>query len=231
MKTLSKAIAIASLVSASALTAQMAQAEVEVSASVAASNMYLWRGTDLGATALDTDADNEADLHGGTPAISGDLSVSMGGAYGGVWASSGDIAGGNEYDLYVGYGLEAGPVAIDASVWTYVYPSAASDTMFDLTEVVVSASVADASVTLYETVTGNSDDYRYVTLGYGAGDFSATVGLSMSDDESDEYTHVDLGYAYSENLSFTFSQVVDQKLDGSVDDSLKTVVTLSLPIK
>ena len=191
MKTLSKAVAIASLVSASALTAQVANAEV--SASVAASNMYLWRGTDLGAP-------------NGTAAISGDLSVSKGGAYGGVWASSGDVANGTEYDLYVGYGLEAGPVAVDASVWTYVYPSSTSDTMFDLTELVLSASAAGASVTLYETLTGNSNDYRYVTLGYGVDKFSATLGLSMSDAANQDYTHLDLGYAHNDNLSFTVSQ-------------------------
>jgi uncharacterized protein (TIGR02001 family) len=218
MKTLSKAIALASLVSATALTAQVANAEVEVSASAAVSNRYLWRGLDLGSPA-------------GTAAVSGGVSAYKDGAYAGIWASSGDVAEGNEYDLYAGYGLEAGGVEIDASIWTYVYPSGASDTMFDLTELVVSASVKGASVTLYETLTGNASDYRYVVLGYGMDKFSATLGLSMSDDEADDYTHVDFGYAHTDNLSFTVSQVIDQKTDGVVNNNAKVVATLSLPIE
>ncbi len=229
MKTLSKAIAIASLVSASALTAQVANAEVEVSASAAASNMYLWRGLDLGQYTGDTgDA-----ATGGVPAISADLSVSMGGAYAGVWTSSGDVNSGQEYDLYVGYGLEAGAVSIDASVWTYVYPSgdSSSDTMFDLTELVLSASVGDASVTLYEPLTSDSAEYRYIALGYGMGDVSATLGLTLSDTDATEYTHVDVSYAATENLSFTYSQIVDEGVTGSYDTNGKVVATLSLPIK
>lgn len=218
MKTLSKAIAIASLVSASALTAQVAQAEV--SASAAVSNMYLWRGTDLSGPS-------------GVPAVSGDLSYSMGGAYAGVWASSGDTTNGNEYDLYVGYGLEAGGVSIDASVWTYIYPTASgnANSEGDLTELVLGLGYGDASFTLYETLTGNSSDYRYMTLGYGMGDVSATVGISTSDAAASDYTHVDVSYAATENLSFTYSQVVAQDVDGTVDDSGKVALTLSLPIK
>ena len=225
MKTLSKAIAIASLVSATALTAQVAQAEVEVSASAAASNMYLWRGTDLGAV---TDGTGNT---GSTPAISADLSVSMSGAYAGVWTSSGDAALGQEYDLYVGYGLEAGGVSIDASVWSYIYPSDSANNEFDLTELVVGLGYGDASFTIYEPLTSNSADYSYMTLGYGMADVSATVGISSSDDAAYDYTHVDISYAASENLSFTFSQVVAQDTDDTVDESGKVVATLSLPIK
>lgn len=219
MKTLSKAVAVASLLTAGVMSSQVAMAEAEVSASGAVSNMYLWRGKDLGQST-------------GQAAVSGDLNVSMSGAYAGVWASSGDAASGNEYDLYVGYGLEAGPVAIDASVWTYVYPDAGvSDTMGDLTELIVSASVADASLTIYEPLTSNADDYSYITLGYGMDKFSATLGLSMSDDPESDYTHVDLGYAYNDNLSFTLSQVVDQDTDNAVDNDAKVAVTFSLPIE
>lgn len=228
MKTLSKAIAIASLVSASALTAQVAQAEVEVSASAAASNMYLWRGTDLGAVTITEGADTYT---GSTPAISADLSVSMSGAYAGVWTSSGDAALGQEYDLYVGYGLEAGGVSIDASVWSYIYPSDSANNEFDLTELVVGLGYGDASFTIYEPLTSNSSDYSYMTLGYGMADVSATVGISSSDDAAYDYTHVDISYAASENLSFTFSQVVAQDTDDTVDESGKIVATLSLPIK
>jgi len=215
MKTLSKAVAVASLLTAGVMSSQVAMAEAEVSASGAVSNMYLWRGQDLGGTT-------------GQAAVSGDLSVSMSGGYAGVWASSGDATNGNEYDLYVGYGLEAGAVAIDASIWTYVYPSGVSDSLGDLTEIIVSASVGDASVTVYENIAGASD-YTYLTLGYGMDKLSVTLGSSLEKDK--EYTHLDLGYAYNDNLSFTVSQVVDQEVDNAPTENAKVAVTFSLPIE
>ena len=68
-----------------------AQTQAEVSASVGIANMYYWRGLDLGDD-------------GATPAVSADLNVSSGGAYAGIWTSSGDHGAGTEYDLYAGYG-------------------------------------------------------------------------------------------------------------------------------
>lgn len=219
MKTLSQAVAMASLLTAGVMGAQVANADVEVSASAAVSNMYLWRGINLGAPK-------------GIGAISGDLSVSSNGAYAGVWASSGDAEFGNEYDLYAGYGMESGDFSADVSLWTYVYPTGTdtSDTMFDSTDLIVSLGFADASVTLYEKITSNPSDTRYVTLGYGVDAVSALVGVSMSDDASGDYTHVDISYAYNDNISFTFSQVVAQDVDDTVDEDGKVVVTYSLPL-
>jgi hypothetical protein len=229
MKTLSKAIALASLVSATALTANVANAEVEVSASAAVSNMYLWRGLDLGDVST-TNVDGD-DNNSSAPAVSADITVSMSGAYAGVWTSSGDATSGQEYDLYVGYGFDAGSVSIDASVWTYIYPSGEANNEFDLTELIISASFADASVTLYESLSSNINNGRYVTLGYGMGDVSVNLGLAMSDVDAAEYTHLDLSYGVTENLSFTYSQIVDEGVEGSFDTSGKIVAVLSLPIE
>jgi hypothetical protein len=225
MKTLSKAVAIASLVSAGLMGAQAANAEVEVSSSAAVSNLYLWRGLDLGK--------KENSDEGGIPAVSGDLSVSTSGAYAGVWASSGDANLGTEYDLYVGYGMEAGDVSVDLMLATYVYPSndAGSDTMFDGSEAILSLGYMDASFSLYETITSNSSDNRYITLGYGMGDVSATLGMQMSDDDASEYTHVDISYAATENISFTFSQIVDEGVEGSFNTNGLVVATYSMPIQ
>ena len=48
-------------------------------------------------------------------------------------------------------------------------------------------------------------------------------------------THVDLSYAFNDNISFTASKVVDQDLDkddaGAFDEDLKFVVAYSLPIE
>ncbi|WP_430460831.1 TorF family putative porin [Thalassolituus sp. LLYu03] len=238
MKKLSQAIVLAGAMTAGLAAVHTAQAEVEVSASATVSSMYLWRGMDLG---------------NGSPAVSGDLSVSASGAYAGVWTSSGDSSLGNEYDLYVGYGAEMGDFSVDVSVWTYVYPSAnafpyanmADDDVdagvdtrgntFDYSDAIISLGYAGASFTYYMPVGAESnDDYSYFTLGYGMDAYSVTLG--HADDGADnDYTHLDVGYAYNDNLSFTFSKVIDQSADldkgeEGVDEDLKVVVSYSLPI-
>ena len=236
MKKLTKAIALAGVMTTGLTAATFTQAaEPEVGASVSIANMYLWRGTDLGAP--------------GVPAISGDLNVSMGGAYGGVWASSGDTAAGNEFDLYVGYGGEIEDFSYDISAWTYVYPSSPDDeetsadesqsNLGELSELILSVGFAGASFSYYYPLAGDgNDDYSYMTLGYGMGAYSATVGVSDDDGEDADYVHLDLSYAYNDNLSFTLSKVVD-KTDAEdledeeateMDDDLLVVVSYSLPI-
>ncbi|WP_420589038.1 TorF family putative porin [Bacterioplanoides sp.] len=226
MKKLSQAIALAGVMTAAAVPA--VQAEVEVSASAAVANMYLWRGQDLGQ---------------GVPAVSGDLVVSSGGAYGGVWTSSGDSALGQEYDLFLGYGGEAGDFSYDVSAWTYVYSGSSTEdgdtrgNTFEATDIIVSLGYAGGSFSYYYPVgNSNPDDYSYMTLGYGMDKFSATVGVANSDADKDTYTHLDLGYAYNDNISFTLSKVVAQEADldkgeKGQDEDLKVVVSYSLPIE
>jgi hypothetical protein len=224
MTKLSQAIALATAMTAGLAATATSQAEVEVSASAAVSNMYLWRGTDLGAK--------------GVPAISGDLTVSTGGVYAGVWTSSGDSSAGQEYDLFVGYGMEAGDVAIDVSYWSYVYPSDDGDDIADLHEIVASAAFKGASLGVYYNIDQDEDestDYIYTTLGYGVDKLSATYGMTTySDTEDKDYAHLDLSYAYNDNISFTLSQVVSADLDedeNGPDRSPKVAVTYSLPIE
>ena len=186
--------------------------------------MYLWRGQDLGAQ--------------GVPAISGDLTVSASGAYAGVWTSSGDTSAGQEYDLFVGYGMETGDLALDVSYWSYIYPGAEGDDIADLHEIVASAAFKGASLGVYYNIDQDEDeatDYVYTTLGYGVDKFSATYGMTtFSDTEDKDYSHLDLSYAYNDNVSFTLSQVVSSDLDedeNGPDGSPKVVVTYSLPIE
>jgi len=239
MKTLSKAVAVASLISAGFVG--HAQAEVEVSASAAVSNMYLWRGQDLGQKSISASvAGNDIETSGakGVPAVSGDLSVSMGGAYAGVWTSSGDANAGQEYDLFVGYGLEAGDVAVDVSYWTYIYPTAAGDDATDLHEIVASVSTMGVTAAAYYNIDQDDEegtDYIYSTLGYELDKYSVTYGMtSYSDTKDSDYAHLDLGYAYNDNLSFTVSAIVGSDVDedeGGPDRSPNVVVTYSLPIE
>lgn len=238
MKTISKAVAVASLISAGFIGTQAHAAEV--SASAAVSSMYLWRGQNLS---------------NGAAAVSGDLSVSMGGAYAGIWTSSGDAGFGSEYDLYVGYGLEVADVALDLSYASYIYPNDATgdnggaDDLTDSQDVIFKASTAGVEFGAYVNVTEDSD-VVYYTLGYGMDKISAMVGVTTgsttevgTDPEADNnYTHLDVTYAYNDNLSFTVSQIVAQDLetdpkedaaeaDKALDDSTLFVATYSLPIE
>lgn len=199
----------AALLSASAI---LPTAQAEISASVGIANMYLWRGFDLGA------GDGDA-------AVSGDLSVSNAqGFYAGVWGSSGDAVAGTEYDLYAGWGGDVGPVSLDISYWSYLYPS--SDVGFnDLSEAIVSVGYGPVTASWYENLEG-ADNYRYYTLGAEVGKFSGLIGMH-DDDTSESPTHLDLTYSYNDNLSFTVSKFI---ADEPVDDNAKFVVSYSLPI-
>lgn len=223
---------LASSVAASVLAASAfaSTAHAEVSASVGVASTYLWRGYDLGS---------------GTPAVSGDLNYSRSGFYTGIWGSSGDTAAGTEYDLYAGYGMSFGEndlFSVDLSVWNYNYPTGEGyldvdetddleETRFgDHTEVVLSLGVGPVAFTYYDNVAGTTlsrtTGYEYYTVSGTLGAFSLTVGMhdNVTDDDP---VHVNLDYAYNDNLSFTLSQFV---ADEPEYDDLKFVVSYSLPI-
>ena len=215
-------------VSGSMLATQHAAAEdaVEIAASVSISNMYLWRGNDLG---------------NGDPAISGDISASMAGLYTGLWASSGDSESGNEWDAYIGYGGEVEGFSYDIMLVTYVYPSnqVQDDTFGDLSEVILTLGFGPVSFSYYDNVAG-ATGYEYYTLSASAGAFSGTIGYHDPEADGADATHLDLTYSYNDNLSFTLSQIVDTPDDANCapgfsvysgcDDDLKMAVSYSLPI-
>src|SRR5690554_318899 len=198
---------VAAVVLAAGLTVSgNASAAPEVSASAAVASTYLWRGYDLGS---------------GTPAVSGDLSVSAGGAYAGIWGTSGDTDTGTEYDLYAGYGIELGGFTIDLSVWNYNYPTGPSEIdATDLSEVILSLGYGPFTFSYYDNVAGNSG-YEYYTIGAAFGQFAVNVG-KHDNASGDDPVHIDLTYAYNDNLSFTLSQFVADETD---DDDLKFVVS------
>lgn len=214
---------VATSVMAAALSAPSAHAELSASAGVAST--YLWRGYDLGS---------------GTPAVFGDLKYSASGFYTGIWGSSGDTSAGTEYDLFAGYGTSFGEddfFSVDISVWNYVYPTGPGylddettaeleETDFgDLTDVVLSLGVGPVAFTYYDNVAG-ATSYEYYTLGGSFSAFSLLVGMH-DNPEGEDPVHLNLSYAYNDNLSFTFSQFV---ADEPEDDDLKFVVSYSIPI-
>ncbi|WP_045856847.1 TorF family putative porin [Teredinibacter purpureus] len=228
MKT-SKKLLAGAVAASLAISAMAPVANAEVSASVGVASSYLWRGIDLGAGY-------------GNPAVSGDLSYSNEGFYAGTWVSSGDGSGGTEYDLYAGFGAEVSEVNIDLSVWSYQYPTASTryvgvdgdmavvvpieseSNIGDLMEAVLSIGYGPVSLSYYHGLQ-DLEEYYYVNAGVTFGAFSLNAGA-----HDDDMTHVDLSYAYNDNLSFIFSQVVDD-VEGAYDDDLNVVVSYSLPIE
>lgn len=204
---------------------------LEVAASAAVANMYLWRGQDLG---------------NGDPAVSGDIKVTESGFHTGLWGSSGDATYGTEYDVWAGYGGAAGDFRYDLTFWNYIYPSDTTldddnDGFADLSEAVLTLGFGPVTFMYYDNIAG-APNYYYYTLGATFGAFSGLIGYSINEDavvsefdgstDDSDYTHIDVSYAYNENLAFTLSQVIDEGPDNDqVDDDLKFVVKYSLPIK
>jgi len=211
MKTSKKLLASAVAASVLGLGALVPVAQAEVSASVGISNMYYWRGHDLGA---------------GDASVNGGIEFSEGGFYGGAWAGSGDIVNGNEYDLYAGFGGEAGGFSYGLSVWTYSYQQV-EITPGDLVEIIGTVGFGPLSVSYYEGV-ADLEDYNYLTVGLSFDKFSITYGKHEAD--SGLGAHVDLGYAFSDNLSFTLGAIVDDE-DGALNSDPKVVVSYSLPLE
>jgi hypothetical protein len=220
-------------------------AHAEVAASVGVANMYYWRGLDLGR---------------GDPALIGDVNVSANGAYAGLWASSGDAAGGTEYDFYAGYKFSADKFFVDLNYTTYMYPSRSGqvddgilkelldEEEYALVENYGFNDISDVAVTVGVTPTedmsfkfmhrvGIADflgdaDYTYTTVSGTFSKFTALVGMH-SDDTGvyDGLTHLDLSYAYNSKLTFTLGKVIDQGEGDIYNDELKFIVSLSLPIE
>lgn len=194
-------------------------ANAEVSASVGVANMYLWRGENLGAGGP------------GTPAVSGSIDYGVSGFYAGVWGSSGDATNGTEYDIYYGYGGSVGDFSYDVSAWTYNYPTAAAFNA-GVDEVAIGLGYGPVSLG-YITARKSPDEgdrYAYLTLGVEFGAFSATYGMdNTGEDAVADKEHIDLSYAYNDNVSFTVSTRIDD--NEGVSNSPLFVVSYSMPIE
>jgi uncharacterized protein (TIGR02001 family) len=219
---LSQAIALATAMTAGLVATTTTQAEVSASASVASS--YLWRGQNLS---------------NGAAAVSGSLDYAHeSGLYTGAWVSSGDAGLGTEYDLYVGFSGEAGDLSYDVGYVGYIYPSqneevdaqGTADELGNVSDLYLNLSLAGVDFTT--NFSDNGSDYVYNTLGYGMGSVSGLIGVNtdLEEDGKGAYTHIDLSYAYNDNVSFTVSKMVAQS-SGTSAASPEFVVSYSLPIE
>lgn len=188
--------------SAAALAASPAAAfDPSASATFGASNIYLWRGVNLGA----------GDAH-----VYGSLDFDSGmGAYAGVWTASGDSGAGQEYDLYAGYATEiVDGISVDAAVINYIYPkqdrSVSQDGFGDFSEAYLGLSAYGLGVDCYKDVTGS--DYEYAKASYAYDAYGIAVGHHIDGAGApfgEDMTHLDLSFQFNDELSFTASTVVD----------------------
>jgi len=179
------------------LTAAPLAAQAGVTGTIQAANMYLWRGENL--------TPNGAQ-------VSGDLNYSNdSGVYAGVWTTT--ETGGQETDLYFGYGGEAGGVSYDVSYWKYLYPENCTTAPVscdsgdnDASEVVLSVGYGPVTVAGYIAVESGSDDDKYFTVGLDfAEKFNLTYGFWDLENAGNERSHITLMYAFTDNLTFGVS--------------------------
>lgn len=238
---------LAAAVAGGALASAPALAEVSASAGV--TNIYLWRGFNLG---------------GGTPAVYGGLEAAHdSGVYAGVWGSSAGPT--QEIDLYAGFrGGE--DFTYNIAYYDYTYPSEETiaangidapsrldNRSADYEEVIVNLGfkgvTLDIGVGMGDTG-GNivnedgeeKSETIYAALGYSYEKFFGKVGMweGLVDDldadpltalEDANFTHVDVGYKYNDRLVFTLSKIVEDD-DNEEDDTLFQVsYTLPLDVK
>ncbi len=251
MKSIKTLVAAGAAAASLGMTALPANAAVE--ASVGAASLYLFRGQDAG---------------GGSAALFGDVTVSDSGFYASAWASSAssDSGSGGEVDFLAGYAGEYEGVCFDIGAVNYVYAgNDGADSFGDYTEAYLGLSYGDFEVYYYKEVADGSDegtndgshDYEYYTISYTYGAFTLLAGKAEDAQESldlvgavsattpdNEYTHIDLTWAATDNLSFTVSKIVDidddltPAVDGAVfnssfsgiDDDAIWVVNYTLPV-
>src|SRR5690606_34056698 len=150
-----------------------------------------------------------------------------------AWTSSGDEVMGTEYDLYFGYGGEIGDFSYGLNYTTYIYPEADEAlSPFDASEAILTLGYGPAYVS-YHYGLEDFEDSSYLKVGANFGKFGLAYGVHMNEESgvgNDEYAHLDLSYAYNDNLSFMLGVVVDD-VDDKFNDEAKFIVSLSLPIQ
>ena len=196
MKKLHKIIAASLLASASTMGSGVVLAESPITANIAVTSNYIWRGVT-----------QTADLS----AVSGGVDYAhKSGAYVGIWTSS--LAGNYEQDLYIGYAFDAGPVGLDVGYIKYMYPVGAVQADFDEIYLNASYEMFSAGLALTtDTEAGGQDSDTYIYVG---AEFEVkkglTLGLTYGDYDFDapggDYSHIqvslskdDFTIAYDDN--------------------------------
>lgn len=190
--------------------AYLPTAQADVSATLSASNMYLWRGQSISNPG---------------PEFAGSLDYKhSSGLYAGVWGSSeGPFDSSSETDLYVGYSGTSGDFSYGAALYQYLYSavSGSLDTGADRhggapsqpSEVVLTGGFSGVTFTAYCDT--NNSKKQYLTLGYAYDKYSVLVGTWLlpsktpdGDLSKDKYTHIDAFFQATPEIKFGLSKIV-----------------------
>lgn len=176
MKIMAKALALASLLSASMFATTTAVAEV--SYNVGYVSEYYYRGIMQKNSSASAGVDFEQD-----------------GMYVGAWTA--DVGEGLEYDLYAGYGMDVGEVSLGIGFTGYYYTDDWDETY---QEVNLSAGYGPVSIgySIGEWDGDGGQDYDFLEIGIdlGAG-FYGTYG-SFGDQFDGDYVEIGYGTTVSE---------------------------------
>ena len=182
MKIMAKALALASLLSASTFASTTAVAET--SYNVGYVSEYYYRG-----------------IYQKNSSASAGVDFEQGGMYVGAWTA--DVGEGLEYDLYAGYGMEVGDVSLGIGYTGYFYTDDWDETY---QEVNLSAGYGPVSIGYsigeydgqFDDSMPAGQDYGFlqIDIDLGAG-FYGTYG-SFSDDAEGDYVEVGYGTTVSE---------------------------------
>ena len=214
MLKLKKTIAFSAVALMAATSLTSTAVNAEVSANVAATSNYLWRGQEQ---------------TGGDAAISGGIDYAdESGFYAGTWVSNASWADEMTYELdfYAGFGGDISEgVSYDVGYIYYTYPDAASSADADFSEIYGSISVEGftfgASVLATSAASGDGTDFGdslYLTADYGFAvgsngtEMALHIGHYSGDFIGDEDI-IDYGVSVSKD-GFTFG-VSDTDMDES----------------
>ncbi|MES2662386.1 MAG: TorF family putative porin [Pseudomonadota bacterium] len=203
----------AALIGASLMTAEIASADV--TANVGAANMYLFRG---------------ANLSDGAPQVFGGVDFTHEtGAYVGTWVSN-DTVTGQEMDLYAGFAGEMSGFTYDIGIIDYEYTDEEDHKFGELSELMISGGFGPFGLSWYQSLQGEDSTpftggYDYINASYTYEAFSAGLGQFLGGPDDVDYTHLDLSYAVTDELSFTASNVIDKDDGAGVNNGFKLVVT------
>lgn len=208
---------LASCLLASALMPSLAQAEL--TANVAATSNYLWRGFEQ---------------TGGDAAISGGIDYAAeSGFYAGTWVSNASWAEGMTYemDFYAGYGGEVSGIGYDVGFIYYAYPDETTGDA-DFSEVYLNLSKGAFTFGVALLASGTGENSSFGDTIYVSADYAVPVGNeaelglhigSYSGDWLAEDT-VDVGLTLSKD-AFTFGL---SKINAEQGDDLKAYVSYAL---
>ena len=105
-----------------------------------------------------------------------------------------------------------------------MYPEDAADLSdSDAAEVYVTLGYGPVSLAIYQQVDSDLDDDMYYALSGTFGKFTATYGVWDLENPGDEYSHITVDFAATDELSFSVSKASSDTGNDAIEDPLFAV--------